>query len=130
MLISLALLLKAASTGLAGALGAYTRHAVARLSRRHLGGRFPWGTLFINLTGSLAIGFLAALLEHHQRLAQWHTPVALGFLGGYTTFGTLMLELAQLRGRAQHGLLTAYLVGSAFLGPLAAFLGLLIGGRV
>ncbi len=130
MLISLALLLKVTSTGLAGALGAHARYTIARLSQQHLSSRFPWGTLLINLTGSLIIGLLSAYLGRHQQLDQWRAPLLLGFLGGYTTFSTLMLEVAQLRARARHGILVAYLAGSALLGPLAAFLGLLIGGRL
>lgn len=130
MTISLALLFKALWTGLAGALGAGARHSVATVTRRHYGDRFPWGTLIINLSGALIIGLFAALLAHHQILAAWHAPIVLGFLGGFTTFSTLMLEAARLRERQDHHRLVAYLAATLVLGPLAAFAGLAIGGQV
>ena len=129
MTISLALLLKALWTGMAGALGAGTRHAIATVTRQRYGDRFPWGTLFINLSGALIIGIITAILAHHHALSAWHAPIILGFLGGYTTFSTLMLEFARLRARADHHFLILYLAASLILGPLAAFAGLALGGQ-
>jgi fluoride exporter len=130
MTLSAALLLKAMWTGLAGAAGAGTRHAVSIHSRRQFGAHFPWGTLIINLSGALIAGIVAAYLGHHHQLSQWHAPLVLGFLGGYTTFSTLMLESAQLRDHAHHLRLFAYLGVTIILGPLAAFAGLVIGGWI
>jgi CrcB protein len=130
MTISLALLFKALWTGLAGACGAGSRHAIASVTRQHYGDHFPWGTLGINLTGALVIGIFSAALAHHHALSAWHAPVVLGFLGGYTTFSSLVLEAARLRERAAHHLFVAYLAASLILGPLCAFAGLLIGGRI
>src|SRR5271165_6947150 len=103
MTISLALLFKALWTGLAGAVGAGTRHTIATFSRHHFGDHFPWGTLAINLSGALIIGIVSALLTRHAAPNSWHAPVVLGFLGGYTTFSSLMLEAAHLRQRQAHG---------------------------
>ncbi len=130
MTFSAALLLKALWTGLAGAAGAGTRHAVATHSRRQFGAHFPWGTLIINLSGALVAGIAAAYLSHHHQLSQWHAPLVLGFLGGYTTFSTLMLDSAQLRDRAHHLRMVAYLGSTLILGSLAAFTGLMVGGRI
>jgi len=127
--MTLALLLKALVTGLAGALGAGARHGIATAARRRFGDRFPWGTLAINLTGALAIGLFSGLALRHQPLAAWHAPLVLGFLGGYTTFSTFMLEAARLRERAAHILGTVYLAVSLIAGPLLAFIGLWLGGR-
>ncbi len=128
MTISLALLFKALWTGLAGACGAGARHSIAVLTRRQYGDRFPWGTLVINLSGALLIGIFSAALAHHHALGAWHAPVVLGFLGGYTTFSSLMLDAAHLRARQDHHLFLAYLATTLILGPLCAFSGLLIGG--
>ena len=127
MTLSLALVFKALWTGLAGATGAGTRHLVATHSRRQFGDQFPWGTLFINLTGALLIGFISAYLSRHDPLSPWHAPLVLGFLGGYTTFSTFMLEAARLRERAAHTLLFSYIAASVIIGPLAAFAGLALG---
>ena len=128
MIISLALLFKALWTGLAGAMGAGMRHSIATVTRQRYGDRFPWGTLFINLSGAFIIGIVTAILAHHHALSAWHAPIVLGFLGGYTTFSTLMLEAARLRARAAHHFLALYLAASLIVGPLAAFAGLALGG--
>lgn len=129
MTISLALLFKTLWTGLAGACGAGARHSIATVARSRYGDRFPWGTLAINLSGSLVIGLFAGILAHHQALSVWHAPIVLGFLGGYTTFSTLMLETARLRERQEHHLLLTYLGASLLIGPILAWVGLWIGGQ-
>ncbi|MBA3823427.1 MAG: CrcB family protein [Ktedonobacterales bacterium] len=129
MTLSFALVLKALATGLGGALGAGTRHGIATAARLRFGDRFPWGTLAINLTGALAIGLFSALALRHQPLAAWHAPLVLGFLGGYTTFSTFLLEVARLRARAAHIPGALYLAISLIAGPLCAFIGLWLGGR-
>ena len=126
-LLSFGALLKLLWTGLAGALGAGARHTISTHSRTRFGDAYPWGTLAINLSGALLIGLLTALTSHVASVAPWHTPLALGFLGGYTTFSTFMLETSRLRRAGSHGRLLSYLLGSMLLGPLAAFAGLWIG---
>jgi CrcB protein len=83
--------------------------------------------LIINLSGAFVAGVVAAYLSRHHQLSQWHAPLVLGFLGGYTTFSTLMLESAQLRDRAHHLHLLAYLGVTIILGVLVAFAGLMLG---
>lgn len=130
MVFAFALLLKALWTGLAGALGAGARHGISTHSRRAFGDHFPWGTLAINVTGALLIGTIAAYLTLHHALGPWRNPLILGFLGGYTTFSTFMLEVARLRLRAAHSLVWAYIMASLILGPLAAFAGLALGRHI
>jgi CrcB protein len=60
-------------------------------------GNFPWVTLVINLSGSLAIGLLIPLTEHEAPRAQWARPLlVVGFLGGWTTYSTLAVEATLL----------------------------------
>jgi len=130
MSISLAIVFKTLWTGIAGAIGAGTRHAIATRARQRYGDDFPWGTLGINLTGAGVIGLVTGLLAHHHALTEWRAPIVLGFLGGYTTFSTFMLELARLRARATHHPslpFFVYLCASLILGPLLAYLGLVVG---
>lgn len=127
MFLSLALLLKAVLTGLAGALGTGARHSISIHSRRTFGDHFPWGTLAINVIGALLIGTIAAFLTHHNDLGAWRNPLILGFLGGFTTFSTFMLEVARLRLRGAHHLVWTYILVTLILGPVAAFAGLALG---
>jgi CrcB protein len=102
-----------------GALGALSRYLVHELVFALAGWTFPWGTLVINLSGSFALGVLvgATASTDVQRL------LGTGFLGGYTTFSTWMLDTRHLgeRHRAAFGL--ANVVGSLIAGVLLAWLG-------
>ncbi|MBF0226154.1 MAG: fluoride efflux transporter CrcB [Desulfobacterales bacterium] len=76
-----------------GGIGAVCRYSVSLLSVKLLGVRFPWGTLFVNLTGCFLIGICFALSER----VTWLNPSVrlffmTGFLGGLTTFSTFALE--------------------------------------
>jgi CrcB protein len=60
-------------------------------------GNFPWVTLVINLSGSLAIGLLIPLTEHVAPRAPWARPLlVVGLLGGWTTYSTLAVEAVLL----------------------------------
>src|SRR5580704_8988954 len=60
-------------------------------------GNFPWVTLVINLSGSLAIGLLVPLTEHIAPRAPWARPLlVVGFLGGWTTYSTLAVAAVLL----------------------------------
>ncbi len=81
---------------LGGGLGALSRYFISGWAYRLLGGRFPWGTLVVNLIGCFLIG---ALWELAQRAAI--TPAArmfvfMGALGGFTTFSTFGIETVNL----------------------------------
>ena len=82
-----------------GALGALARYGTGLLAGRALGTNFPWGTLLVNVAGCFLMGVVLHLLsdlEVHAaeipsdrlRLEFWHKAVAIGFLGGLTTFST------------------------------------------
>jgi CrcB protein len=86
-----------------GGLGAVARYRVGAAVAARVGGDFPLGTLVVNLPGTLALGVLvgAAAATRAELL------LGIGFLGGYTTFSTWMVE-SELLGEAQEiGLLPA-----------------------
>jgi CrcB protein len=114
----------------AGALGAALRLFVASVFGRLFGTGFPVGTLIINLSGSLFLGwFMAAggsrtLISETTRLA-----VAVGFVGAYTTFSTLMYESNALIEDGLQIKATINLVGSIAVGLVAVRLGIWLGHR-
>lgn len=113
---------------LGGAVGATTRFLVDTWIAQRAGGAFPWGTLVINLSGSLVLGFLFALaIERGVLPASVRGPVLIGFLGAYTTFSTLMLESWRLIEDGAVVLGLANLIGSSVVGMIALVGGLMIG---
>jgi CrcB protein len=93
-----------------GALGTVARYL---LETHHQtgSGTFPWVTLLVNLTGSLAIGFLVPLTEHVAPRAPLVRPLALiGFLGGWTTYSTLAVDATLLGKTGDFATCFAYLV--------------------
>lgn len=117
--------------GLGGFAGAIARYLVDTVVSERVGAAFPWGTLVINLSGSLALGFLAALaLERGVLPESIRGPILIGFLGAYTTFSTLMLESWRLVETGATGTAIVNVVGSSVLGILAVVLGLAAGRAV
>lgn len=87
-----------------GALGAAGRFLIGGWMTRHVGTGFPWGTLTVNLVGSLLAGFLLVWLEGRGSSALlWRAFLMVGVLGALTTYSALMLELYLLqRGGGAH----------------------------
>jgi fluoride exporter len=120
---------------LGSALGGLTRWGVGLGFQRWLGTAFPWGTLFINITGSFFLGWLATVItERYVRGAEtWleadHLRLLLGvgFTGAYTTFSTFEYEAHHLLQGGENLKSLAYLIGSVALGLLAVRLGIMLG---
>lgn len=113
---------------LGGAAGAITRYLLDSWIAQRAGGAFPWGTLVVNVSGSLILGLLFALaIERGVLPASSRGLLLIGFIGAYTTFSTLMLESWRLieDGALVLGLLN--LVGSSAIGMVALVTGLMIG---
>ncbi|HVM29314.1 MAG TPA: CrcB family protein [Candidatus Limnocylindrales bacterium] len=121
-------LLEALLIGGGGFLGSICRYLVDGRLVSLTGRALPWGTFSINVSGSVLLGVLFALLTERSLLpAALVEPVMLGFIGAYTTFSTLMLEswrLAQ-RGAWRGALLN--LGGSMLIGLAAVLAGLVLG---
>jgi len=108
-----------------GGLGAALRHFVNGASLRLAGGDWPLGTLFINVTGSILMGVVAALFAFKLSLPPTlRLFIATGILGGYTTFSTFSLETALLIERGQPAMALAYVLGSVLLGVGGLFAGM------
>jgi CrcB protein len=101
-----------------GAIGAGARYEVGRLTLRHIGPGFPWGTLSVNLLGGLFMGLLAGSFagRHFVDRPLW-LLIGVGLLGGFTTFSAFSLDLFYMLERGEAGLALGYAFGSA-LGAL------------
>jgi CrcB protein len=76
-----------------GALGALLRYSIGVLAAQRFGPRFPVGTLSINISACLMIGFTLEYLKHHAGLNPvWRYGFAIGFIGAYSTFSTFEWE--------------------------------------
>lgn len=81
------------------ALGGMARYWCSGIAAKLVGETFPWGTLFVNILGSLIIGFFATLTGPDGRILVGSTTrlfVMVGFCGGYTTFSSLSLQSLNL----------------------------------
>ena len=114
--------------GLGGFAGAIARYLVDGWATGLGRGTFPWGTLAVNLSGSLLIGILFALMVERAAIAsEWRGPLMIGFIGSYTTFSTLMLESWTLVEEGDIAHMLFNLAGSVVIGMIAVVAGLALG---
>ncbi len=81
----------------------------------------------MNVTGAFLLGLLIAVAARHGWPGWWRPLLAVGVLGGYTTFSTYSIESVELLLRGQTSVALAYAFGSVVAGLSAAWLGLLTG---
>lgn len=111
---------------LMGGLGAVARFSLDRVVTKRIDRPFPFGTLAVNLSGAMLLGFFAGLsLSPHVALM-----VGTGFVGSYTTFSTWMLETQRLGEERQVVAAFANIAVSVVLGLAAAWLGQSIGAAL
>lgn len=79
-----------------GGVGALCRYALGGWVQRRTGSLRPWGTTAVNLSGTFLLGLFVGYLGSHGHLATDLSPLTTGFLGGYTTFSTWMVETLSL----------------------------------
>ncbi len=104
--------------------GALSRYYLTRWCLQWFGAGFPFGTLIINLSGALVMGFFATFtLARAIASPDLRALVAVGFLGAYTTFSTYALDTTTLLHSGHWGKSLIYWSGSAVLGVFCLELG-------
>ncbi len=109
---------------LGGALGAAARYLVGQAITGWLGPNYPWGTLAVNLIGGFAMGVLVGTLARMTSGEQARLFLAVGVLGGFTTFSAFSLELVTMLERGAMLTALGYALASVLGAVLALFAGL------
>lgn len=111
-----------------GFVGANLRFWVGVWLAARFGTLFPWPTLLVNVTGSFLMGLFLGLSVAGSWHSGWRLLIAVGVLGGYTTFSAFSAETLTLLSGKHYSQAFGY-VGASVLGSIgAAWIGLLLGG--
>lgn len=110
---------------LGSALGGMGRYACTGLGTRWFGETFPWGTLFVNVAGSLVIGVLAVAIPAESRVFTDDSRdfLMIGICGGFTTFSSFSLQTLNLVRNGDWGAASAYTLASVVLCLAAVAIG-------
>ena len=117
------------AVALGGSAGSVLRYLIGIATLQWFGPNFPWGTMFINVSGSLAIGLVGELalgrafgMTNAMRLF-----LMVGILGGFTTFSAFSLEGLGLMANRSPVVALGYVGGSVVLGLVACYAGIVLG---
>lgn len=113
--------------GLAGALGATSRHAADIGLRRWFPNGPSIGILLVNLVGSFVLGTVVGVASHQMLNENVRLGVAVGFCGAFTTFSTFAAELAGLVNEGKHRMLLQWTALMVIGGGVAAYAGVAFG---
>jgi CrcB protein len=109
------------SIALGGALGSVTRHYSVAAWMKIMGEGF-WGTLFVNVLGSLVIGLMMELMALKWQVSQeMRAFMVTGFLGGFTTFSAFSFDVFRLVGTDRAAGAALYIAASVAVSVLAVF---------
>lgn len=116
---------------LGGALGAVMRYLASTSVYRLMGTDFPYGTLTVNVVGSLLMGFISILLLERLMLAEyWRAIIIIGFLGAFTTFSTFSMETFNLIQAGEMSKAFINIFTSVFLCLGATWIGVIAGRQL
>ncbi|QGN31726.1 fluoride efflux transporter CrcB [Microlunatus sp. Gsoil 973] len=123
------MIITAVLLAVAGGVGAACRFAIDGLVRGRTSRAFPFGTMIINLSGSLLLGLLAGMVATGLP-SQAQTVAGTGFLGGYTTFSSASVETLRLMQERRWAAVISNGLGMLVLSSALALLGILLGEQL
>ena len=113
-----------------GAAGTLARYGLQGLVQVRVGSTFPWGTLFINLTGCFFLGLIGQMMLNRMMVSsELRVAIAVGFFGGYTTFSSFGWEAAKMLEAGEWLRSMTYVAASMVLGLLLSVAGIRLGNR-
>ncbi|WP_167193877.1 fluoride efflux transporter CrcB [Brevibacterium pigmentatum] len=112
----------------AGGLGASSRMLIDGLIKSGMSAALPWGTIIINVSGSLVLGLLTGLAGANLLPEAWHLVLGTGFLGGYTTFSTASFETIRLLRERRWVACLVNGLGTLVFATATATIGMWLGG--
>ena len=113
------------------AVGGVSRYYLSAAVQHRMGSAFPWGTLLINVTGSIALGFIMRYAISTPSVSvEMRALLTTGFCGGYTTFSTYSYETAALIEDGQLGRAGTYALASVLLALAGTFGGFALAREV
>jgi fluoride exporter len=116
---------------LGSAVGGASRFALSTFVQQRASSAFPFGTLIVNITGSLILGFvLRYALSSPSVSAEMRALLTTGFCGGYTTFSTFSYESIALIEDGDYRRAAIYIVLSVVVSLIATFLGIAAAGQL
>ncbi len=122
------MIVKLTAVAVGGAAGSVVRYLLGGWVQERVGPGFPYGTLLINVSGSFVIGLFLTLSLGLAWRDHWRLLIAIGFLGGYTTFSTFSYETLRLLAEGRQVRAALVNVGLSVAGGLAAaYLGMVLG---
>lgn len=121
----------ALAIGIGGFIGANVRYWISVTIAEQMGRAFPWGTLFVNITGSFLLAVFVAWAARQGGLnPMLRLSVVVGFFGAYTTFSSFANETIALIQQGNWGAAAVNVVGSNLLCIFGVIPGLLIGSKL
>ena len=113
-----------------GAIGTLARYGLQGLLQIRMGSTFPYGTLFINLTGCFFLGLLGQTMLNRMIISpEWRVAITVGFFGGYTTFSSFGWETAKMMESGEWLRVTTYVAASVIFGLLLSVAGIRLANR-
>ena len=114
-----------------GATGALLRYWVSNSVYSLLGRAFPYGTLTVNIIGSIVMGLCYVLMVERMDVGiHWRAGLMIGLLGAFTTFSSFSIETMNLIELGELGRAAVNIVLSASLCIIACWIGMVIGREI
>lgn len=111
-----------------GALGSLARFGIGSFVTNRLGTRFPYGTLIVNITACVILGFCLTLMDRRSEMHDaWRYLIPVGFVGAYSTFSTFEWEAYATLEMGAFLSAALYITASVLLGLTAVWFGIVLG---